>query len=418
MSSRAYTAALVCVLIGLAASLAAVVVHYQLVTTPGYESFCDVNATFSCTQAYQSDYGFLLGAPVSILGAGYFAALLALMTLGRRLDALASYLLAAALVGLAFTLYLAWATVFVLGTLCPLCLATYAAVIGLFFIAGASASIPMIDVPDRLSRDLRRLVANPLALVVLVLVVGATATSAAFFPRDPAAQQRRLAAGGGDDVTPAARARAAVAQLAAEPPLTEEQKAQVRASFDQLPRMIVPADAEGASVVVVKFNDYQCPPCRQTFELYEPIWEKWSQQAPGKVKYVSRDFPLEGECNASAPSGQHQAACEAAAGVRMARTVGKSKEMEHWLFANQADLSPAKVKEGVQEVAGISDFDARYAATLPGVKSDTALGASLGVQSTPTFFINGARVAGGIAPKVLDYIIEYELGKVSAAAVK
>src|SRR6186713_1055527 len=106
MSSRAYTAALVFVLIGLGASLTAAAVHYQLATTPGYASFCDVNATFSCTQAYQSEYGRLLGAPVSVLGAGYFAGLLALLTLGRRLDALASYLLVASLVGLAFVLYL------------------------------------------------------------------------------------------------------------------------------------------------------------------------------------------------------------------------------------------------------------------------------------------------------------------------
>jgi protein-disulfide isomerase len=76
------------------------------------------------------------------------------------------------------------------------------------------------------------------------------------------------------------------------------------------------------------------------------------------------------------------------------------------------------VKAGLQEVAGIGDFDARYAATLPGVKSDTALGASLGVQSTPTFFINGVRIPGGIAPQVLDYILEYELEKVAAPAVK
>ena len=407
MSSRAYTAALVCVLIGLAASVAAAVVHFQLATTPGYQSFCDVSATFSCTQAYQSEYGRLLGAPVSILGAGYFAALLALLTLAADVsDALASYLLASSLVGLAFVLYLAWATIFVLGTLCLLCLATYAAVVGLFFIAGAAASIPMIDVPDRLSRDLRRLAANPLALAAVAVVIGATAASAAFFPKDLAS------------ASPAARAAAVAAQVAAEPPLTDDQKAQLRTSFDQQPRMIVPADAEGASVVVVKFNDYQCPPCKQTFELYEPIWEKWAQQAPGKVKYITRDFPLEPECNASAPTGPHPAACEAAAGVRMARTVGKSKEFERWLFANQSSLSPAKVKEGLQEVAGIGDFDARYATVLPAVKSDTALGASLGVGSTPTFFINGVRIPGGIAPQVLDYIVEYELGKAAALAVK
>ena len=382
---------------------------------PGYASFCDVNATFSCTQAYQSEYGRLFGVPVSILGAGFFAALLALLALGRRLDALASYLLVASLVGLAFVLYLAWATIFVLGTLCLLCLATYAAVVGLFFISGAAASTPMIDVPDRLSRDLRRLAANPVALAVVAIVIGATAASAAFFPKDPESVAARLASG---NASPAERAAAVAAQTAAEPPLTDDQKAQLRISFDQQPRMIVPADAAGASVVVVKFNDYQCPPCRQTFELYEPIWEKWERQAPGKVKHLTRDFPLEGECNASAPNGAHQAACEAAAGVRMARTVGKSNEFEHWLFANQASLSPDKVKEGLQQVAGITDFDARYATVLPAVKSDTALGASLGVQSTPTFFINGVRIPGGIAPKVLDYILEYEIGKTTAAAVK
>lgn len=411
MSSRAYTAALVCVLVGLIASLAAAGVHYQLATTPDYASFCDVNATFNCTQAYQSEYGRLLGMPVSILGAGYFAALLALMTLGRRLDALASYLLAASLVGMAVVLYLAWATVFVLGTLCLLCLATYAAVVGLFFIAGAAASVPMIDVPDRLSRDLRRLVASPLALVASALVVGATVATAAFFPNDPPTAS--------PTATPAARYAAAAAQAAALPPLTDAQKDQVRAQFEQQPRMIVPADAAGASVVVIKFNDYQCPPCRQTFELYEPIWQKWEQQAPGKVKFITRDFPLEGECNASAPNGQHQAACEAAAGVRMARTVGKADEFEHWLFANQPSLTPELVKAGLKEVAGIGDFDARYASVLPAVKSDTALGASLGVQSTPTFFINGVRVPGGIAPQVLDYLLEYEMSKAAASpAVK
>ena len=410
MSSRAFTAALVCVLVGLAASIAAAYVHYQLATAPGYESFCDVNATFSCAQAYQSEYGRLFGVPVSILGAGYFAGLLALLAFGRRLDALASYLLAASVIGLGFVLYLAWATVFVLGTLCLLCLATYAAVVGLFFIAGAAASIPMIDVPDRLSRDLRRLVANPLAVGICAVLIGATAVSAAFFPEDPVSASPTASA--------EARTAAAARQAAAEPPLTDEQKAQLRASWDQQPRMIVPADAAGARVVIVKFNDYQCPPCRQTFELYGPIKEKWDRQAPGQVKFITRDFPLEGECNASAPNGQHQAACEAAAAVRMARRVDKVDALEQWLFAHQPDLTPAKVKEGLQAVAGIGDFDAQYASVLPAVKSDTALGASLGVQSTPTFFINGVRVAGGINPRVLDYVIEYELSKAAAPAVQ
>jgi protein-disulfide isomerase len=102
----------------------------------------------------------------------------------------------------------------------------------------------------------------------------------------------------------------------------------------------------------------------------------------------------------------------------MARSVGKANEFEHWLFANQPALSPAMVKDGLKQVAGISDFDARYPTVLTAVKSDTALGASLGVQSTPTFFINGVRIPGGIAPQVLDYLLEYEIGKAAAPVVK
>ena len=43
--------------LGLAASSTSSYVHYQLLTDPGYTSFCDVNATVSCTQAYLSRYG-------------------------------------------------------------------------------------------------------------------------------------------------------------------------------------------------------------------------------------------------------------------------------------------------------------------------------------------------------------------------
>ena len=46
----------------------------------------------------------------------------------------------------------------------------------------------------------------------------------------------------------------------------------------------VPAD--GAKVVVVKFNDYQCPACRQTYLAYKGLKEKWesSVERPGAVR--------------------------------------------------------------------------------------------------------------------------------------
>jgi len=60
-------------------------------------------------------------------------------------------------------------------------------------------------------------------------------------------------------------------------------------------------------------------------------------------------------------------------------------------------------------VGGITDFDAQYPATLTDVKADAALGTRLGVKSTPTFFINGRRIAGGLPAAALEAAIELEL---------
>ncbi len=83
------------------------------------------------------------------------------------------------------------------------------------------------------------------------------------------------------------------------------------------PKVDVPVPPDGAKVLMVKFNDYQCPPCRQTYEAYGPLLEKWTKT--GQFKFVLKHFPLEAECNGAAPGGPHPAACEAAAAVVMAR---------------------------------------------------------------------------------------------------
>ncbi len=65
----------------------------------------------------------------------------------------------------------------------------------------------------------------------------------------------------------------------------------------QQPRVPVMAPSDGAAVVIVKFNDYQCPACGQTYRDYKPVLAKWAKQAPGKVKFIAKDYPLERECN-------------------------------------------------------------------------------------------------------------------------
>ena len=108
----------------------------------------------------------------------------------------------------------------------------------------------------------------------------------------------------------------------------------------------------------------------------------------------------------------HPSSCEAAVAVRLAREKGKAEAMEEWVFANQPTLTPDAVRQAAKDVAGIQDMDARYAATLNLVKSDTAQGAMLKVSGTPTFFLNGIRLPV-LRPEFFDAAIAWELKRVS-----
>jgi uncharacterized membrane protein/thiol-disulfide isomerase/thioredoxin len=387
--------------LGLAASSASTWVHHRLLTDPTYVSVCDVSSTFSCSEAYTSQYGVIGGVPVALLGMLFFLFVIGLVALcGRSASASANlpgYVFAASTLGLAVVMYLAYASYVILGTICLLCVGTYVAVIGLFLTSGAAAKEPMSSLPARAIRDLGTLVRTPAALsAAVVFFIGAIAAMT-LFPGSPvsAASQSSTAA---SQAAPAAAPGPGAAQIA------EFEKwlaAQPRET------VLVP-NTEGAAVVIVKFNDYQCPPCRQTYMEYKPILAKWAKQAPGKVKFVTKDFALERECNSVVSTDVHPSACEAAVAVRLAREKGKAEAMEEWIFANQPTLTPDKVKQGVKEIAGVEDMDARYAATLALVKGDTAQGAQLKVNSTPTFFMNGMRLPG-LRPEFFDAAIAWEL---------
>jgi protein-disulfide isomerase len=241
------------------------------------------------------------------------------------------------------------------------------------------------------------MVRSPLAIGVLVLC-GAGALSPIDFGPRPA-----RAAG----VAEAPASRPAPAATAPQGPLEDPQRAQFVKWFESQPKVNVPIDADGAKVLVVKFNDYQCPPCRESYMGYKSIIEKYT--ASRQLKFVLRHFPLERECNAAVGSDLHLASCEAAAAVVMAQRKGTSDKLEEWFFANQASLNPASVKRAAAEVAGVTDFDAQYARALTLVKTDAGMGALLGAKSTPTFVINGRLIAGMLPPALFEAAIQHEL---------
>ena len=389
MTKRSSLLALAFALVGLGASVAAAYVHYQVLQNPLYTSFCDINATVSCTEVYQSRFGTLGGVPVSLFGGIWFvcAALLSVGSMVARpqvRESIPGYLFALSTLALAAALYLLYASVFILKAYCPMCLLTDAAIIGLFIVSGAATSVPMTTLPGRLTRDLRVLVSSPLAIAVTVLFLAGAVTTLAFFPRE----------GSGE---PGAAAAATADQ--------RNELEQFMATATRIP-LVIPRG--GAKVLIVKFNDFQCPACGHSYQSYKPILAKYESQNPGAVRMVLRDYPLNPNCN-TASSMLHPAACHAAVAVRLAREHNRGEQMEDWLYTHQPEMTPDSVKKAAREVGEVTDFDAKYAATLELVKADVALGNQLDIHSTPTFFINGVKVEGEWATQYFDEAIAYEL---------
>jgi uncharacterized membrane protein/predicted DsbA family dithiol-disulfide isomerase len=394
MSRRAALLALTCALVGLGASAAAAFTHYHLLYDPTYRSFCDVSATISCTQVYSSRFSTLWGIPVALFGALAFAAA-ALLAVGGLVarqtvrESVPGYLFVLSTLSLAVVLYLGYASFAILKTVCLLCLTTYAAVIGLFLVSGASTSFPMTTLPRRAARDARVIVASPLALTLAVLFFAGAATTLAFFPREGVV--------------------ASVEPAAAAPAPTQDQRSEFERWYVSQPRvpLIIPAD--GAKVLVVKFQDFQCPPCGQTYLQYKPIFAKYEAEHPGEVKVVYKDFPLNRECNDGIAQIIHPAACDAAVAVRLAGDHNRRDAMEEWLYTHQPAQTPPSVRQAARDVGAVADFDTKYSSTIQAVKSDIGLGRQLGVKSTPTFFINGVKIEGGLPPQYFDQAIAYEL---------
>ena len=93
----------------------------------------------------------------------------------------------------------------------------------------------------------------------------------------------------------------------------------------------------------------------------------------------------------------------------MAHAKGRGEAMEDWLYSNQAIQTPASVRQAARDIGGVTDFDAQYLAVLNQIKTDIALATILGVRVTPTFFINGIKLEGGLPPQYFELALQQEL---------
>jgi protein-disulfide isomerase len=197
---------------------------------------------------------------------------------------------------------------------------------------------------------------------------------------------------------PATRAAAAAAPAAPAP--NEHVKMSVGTGWYAMGR-------EDAPVTMVEFTDYQCPFCRR-FETESFAQLKKAYIDTGKVRFVSRDLPLDFHPNA--PS--------AAMAARCAGEQNKFWEMRDAMMLDTAtDLGPASIlKYGEKTKLDMTAFsaclsDKKY---TEAIKKDTADAGALGISGTPSFVIGktdkteiaGVRIVGAVPFAVYDSAIK------------
>jgi vitamin-K-epoxide reductase (warfarin-sensitive) len=115
-----FVAVAVLSLAGIVDSAIALARHYAKSNT----SYCDFGQKFNCDIVNRSEYSTVLGIPVAAIGIAGYGALFMLSTVWRSRPETPNRLVGAAIIGLAFALYLTYIEAYALGAWCILCLSS------------------------------------------------------------------------------------------------------------------------------------------------------------------------------------------------------------------------------------------------------------------------------------------------------
>lgn len=187
--------------------------------------------------------------------------------------------------------------------------------------------------------------------------------------------------------------------------LTAQKSVDMALAAPDLPRIDVPiADHDpvlgdpNAPLTIVQFAEFECYYCQKSMPTLDRILADYD----GKVKLVLKDYPLD----------FHPRARPAAIAAHCAGEQDQYSEMYHALLSNQQQLADADFRThattlgldmAVFETCMASGkFDAE-------IDEDMALATAMGVQATPTFFVDGVMVAGALPYEKFAEILDRSL---------
>jgi protein-disulfide isomerase len=156
-----------------------------------------------------------------------------------------------------------------------------------------------------------------------------------------------------------------------------------------------------AAVTIVEFSDFECPYCGGFY----PTLKANEKNYKDKIRIVYRQFPL---------TSIHPHALKAAEASLCANDQGQFWQMHDAMFTDQANLEVPDLKEKAAKLsmnAGTFNtcLDSSKYATI--IKNEILEGAKVGVNGTPSVFINGRFLSGDQPYDDLAKMIDDELSR-------
>lgn len=191
---------------------------------------------------------------------------------------------------------------------------------------------------------------------------------------------------------------------AAQQPLGQVAEAPVTAE-PQFVRYDIPTDGypsfgpEDAPIVIVEFSDFQCPFCRR---FHDETFQALLDAYPDQIRFVYRNLPL---------TSIHPEAMNAAIASLCANDQNAHRNYHKKLFSSENFGEETYIQYATDLGLNVEDFSAclssgKYADFI---QQDMDFALDLGVQSTPTFFVNGLAIIGAQPLSNFQQIIDKEL---------
>jgi protein-disulfide isomerase len=157
---------------------------------------------------------------------------------------------------------------------------------------------------------------------------------------------------------------------------------------------------DDAPIVIVEFSDFQCPFCKR---WHDQVYDSLMAAYPGKIRLVYRNLPL----TQIHPQSMSSAEASLCADEQNAYWQYNAKLFENSEVLNADIFATLATDLGLDTAA----FEAcmsghKYKAKI---EADMKFSIDLGVQSTPTFFINGLAIVGAQPLSAFQEIIDKEL---------